>query len=392
MTRLPTPGSDDDTWGAILNDFLGQAHNADGSLKLSAVSAAGSYIKPSSGIPQTDLSAPVQSSLASASSAVQSVNAKTGSNITLTATDIGAPTHLADLSDVNATGATDAQVLAFDSGSGAWSAATVSSSTVNDASTTTKGIVQLAGDIGGGNNPAAPTISSGAITNAKVSASAAIAKSKLAPLDIVDADVNAISEGKITNLTSDLAATEKSANKGAASGYAPLDGSSKIPVANLPVGATSGTVAAGNDSRFSSSLQADQTFTVKPTASQLKRSLNYTIATTDPNIISISNNGTEKMWLNEWGALRGTSPYAWGDALVRCIRSTGDGITSGNAIEVQDRRVSPSVNMFAVRWNDGAILRNGTAVQSVYVLESTQTEVDIPANLPIGTVIIKKTV
>ncbi|MDB5185269.1 MAG: hypothetical protein JWN38_1077 [Candidatus Saccharibacteria bacterium] len=32
-TRLPTPGADDGTWGDILNDFLSQAHNLDGSLK-----------------------------------------------------------------------------------------------------------------------------------------------------------------------------------------------------------------------------------------------------------------------------------------------------------------------------------------------------------------------
>ncbi len=31
--RLPTPGGDDNAWGVILNDFLGQAHNSDGSLK-----------------------------------------------------------------------------------------------------------------------------------------------------------------------------------------------------------------------------------------------------------------------------------------------------------------------------------------------------------------------
>jgi hypothetical protein len=34
MTRLPIPGSDDGTWGNILNDFLAQEHNADGTLKL----------------------------------------------------------------------------------------------------------------------------------------------------------------------------------------------------------------------------------------------------------------------------------------------------------------------------------------------------------------------
>lgn len=33
MPRLPTPGGDIDTWGGILNDYLGVAHEADGSLR-----------------------------------------------------------------------------------------------------------------------------------------------------------------------------------------------------------------------------------------------------------------------------------------------------------------------------------------------------------------------
>lgn len=35
MTRLPIPGSDNDIWGNILNDFLSVEHNADGTLKTS---------------------------------------------------------------------------------------------------------------------------------------------------------------------------------------------------------------------------------------------------------------------------------------------------------------------------------------------------------------------
>lgn len=38
MARLPVPGSDDGTWGTILNEYLLQAHNADGSLKPQSVS------------------------------------------------------------------------------------------------------------------------------------------------------------------------------------------------------------------------------------------------------------------------------------------------------------------------------------------------------------------
>src|SRR5665647_2147516 len=33
MTRLPTPGQDDGTWGGILNDFLTVEHDSDGTLK-----------------------------------------------------------------------------------------------------------------------------------------------------------------------------------------------------------------------------------------------------------------------------------------------------------------------------------------------------------------------
>ncbi len=40
MSRLPTPGSDTNTWGDILNDFLVQAHNADGTIRDVGVVAA----------------------------------------------------------------------------------------------------------------------------------------------------------------------------------------------------------------------------------------------------------------------------------------------------------------------------------------------------------------
>lgn len=52
MSRLPVPGSDDGSWGTILNDFLGQSLNTDGTLKtvaatnisgLATVATSGSY-------------------------------------------------------------------------------------------------------------------------------------------------------------------------------------------------------------------------------------------------------------------------------------------------------------------------------------------------------------
>lgn len=40
MSRLPVPGSDDNTWGNVLNDFLLVAHDTDGTLLGTSVRAA----------------------------------------------------------------------------------------------------------------------------------------------------------------------------------------------------------------------------------------------------------------------------------------------------------------------------------------------------------------
>lgn len=62
MARLPTPGSDNGTWGTVLNDFLAQAHNTDGTIKDTGVVAA-KYTLPNDGIPESDLDPAVQSKL-----------------------------------------------------------------------------------------------------------------------------------------------------------------------------------------------------------------------------------------------------------------------------------------------------------------------------------------
>ena len=64
----------------------------------------------------------------------------------------------------------------------------------------------LTGDVTSVGN--ATVIAAGVVTNADINAAAGIAKTKLAALGIVDADVSAISESKVTNLTTDLAAKQ----------------------------------------------------------------------------------------------------------------------------------------------------------------------------------------
>lgn len=197
MTRLPTPSSDSGIWGGILNDFLLAAHNPDGSLKSSAITVPDSSIATiklaDNAVTNAKLDAATQTNLTKASNSVQSINTKlpNGSGaVSLTASDVGAPTVLAALTDVNASGATNNQVLAYSTGTNQWTAATVTSTTVNDASNTGKGILQLSGDIGGSNDPTNPIISVGAITDAKVATNAAIQQSKVQNL-VVDLEAKA---------------------------------------------------------------------------------------------------------------------------------------------------------------------------------------------------------
>jgi|GEM_PF-787669 len=89
--RLPTPNSDDGTWGDILNDFLAQAHNSDGSLLDGIITDV--KVSASAAISKTKLAPGVQSSLSNADSAVQTVNGKapTSGAVSLAAADVGAP-------------------------------------------------------------------------------------------------------------------------------------------------------------------------------------------------------------------------------------------------------------------------------------------------------------
>lgn len=68
---------------------------------------------------------------------------------------------------LSASGATSGQVLSYDGTGLAWSTPSGSGS-VPDASAGTKGILQLAGDLGGGGTAASPVIANNAVTTAKI--------------------------------------------------------------------------------------------------------------------------------------------------------------------------------------------------------------------------------
>jgi hypothetical protein len=170
--RLPVPGSDDGQWGQILNGFLDVEHASDGTLLIRTDGTlSGFYSKPGGGIPASDLSTAVQTELA----------------------NIGNATSLQSVT-LSASSPTDGQSLVYSASSTSWAPATVTASgSVPDAAAGTKGLIELGGDLNGPSSTAAvPVITSGAITSAKIasgtivdaniSASAAIAQSKISGL------------------------------------------------------------------------------------------------------------------------------------------------------------------------------------------------------------------
>jgi len=149
MTRLPQIGSDKGTWGTILNDFLGQAHNPDGTIKNGSISSVA-------------LDSATQAILGSVSGKVNQSDlaavATTGSYVDLTnkptiptqASDIGAATTAQITSAVQAQATTDATVYlkvanaAAVATSGAYADLTGKPAAPSVASDTVAGVVELA--------------------------------------------------------------------------------------------------------------------------------------------------------------------------------------------------------------------------------------------------------
>ncbi|MGF7228757.1 MAG: beta strand repeat-containing protein [Candidatus Saccharibacteria bacterium] len=153
MSRLPMPGQDDGTWGSVLNDFLLQSHTTAGALTTAAVQNAGAVLAS-----QMGANGGVASLGSNGLVPTAQLGSGTGSSSNFLRGDgIWSVPALSGLSDTSGVGgAANNQVLTFNSVAGKWVPATVSSSTVGDATSSSKGIVQLAGDLGG--TAASPTV------------------------------------------------------------------------------------------------------------------------------------------------------------------------------------------------------------------------------------------
>lgn len=168
MVRLPQPGSDDGTWGTLLNDFLSVSHAGDGTITTSAVTSAGAA-SDSSVVHNTG------------DEAVAGIKTFSASPVVPAPTLGGQATNKTYVDSVVGAGAPDATA-------------------------STKGILKLTGDLGGtADSPTVPDLSNKQPLDSDLTAIAA-----LAPVndDVIQRKAGAWTNRTPAQLKTDLALTK----------------------------------------------------------------------------------------------------------------------------------------------------------------------------------------
>jgi hypothetical protein len=128
VSRLPVPGSDDDVWGDVLNDFLSVAHDNDGKLKSSAIQTVGGVVSINGVTPTNGNVVLTASDVGASAPTPQAVNvmvSKNGSNAVATKVSDGSQLYSgadagAALSAAITSVGTAGGVIMFQPGTYAW--------------------------------------------------------------------------------------------------------------------------------------------------------------------------------------------------------------------------------------------------------------------------------
>lgn len=146
--------------------------------------------------------------------------------------------------------------------------------------------------------------------------------------------------------------------KGAANGVAVLDGDSKVPIVEIPVGTTSGTVATGNDARIVGAIQSTEKGAANGVAELDANSLipiaeipvgqtTGTVAAGDDPRITGAIQSTEKGAANGVAELDANSMVPIAEIPV--------GTTTGTVAAGDDPRITSSLSMVGARvWHVGS--------------------------------------